>query len=233
MDWKIGYGPPYHTICYIYSTVGRSIADIYDPRRHIYLGASLRFSHKSGSNTETRQSSATKHAHTESTCTHSFTPHVGSLCMTGTVLQWQLFHLLVEVSVPVSLHVIFQSLHHPIQPFLFVLWISLLFSLSYTGPCTHFVSLYPRCSCHLRNALRFASMMSMVLSDIHLLCFLRLPSRCFCVDSSTPFFSSYHLSSTPPCPSLLTKPFSMVSTQSATFVSVARAPHQIVTSSVL
>ena len=143
MDWKIGYGPPYHTICYIYSTVGRSIADIYDPRRHIYLGASLRFSHKSGSNTETRQSSATKHAHTESTCTHSFTPHVGSLCMTGTVLQWQLFHLLVEVSVPVSLHVIVQSLHHPIQPFLFVLWISLLFSLSYTGPCTPFVSLYP------------------------------------------------------------------------------------------
>ena len=91
----------------------------------------------------------------------------------------------------------------------------------------------PRCSCHLRNTLRFASTMSMVLSDIHLLCFLGLPSRCFCVDSSTPFFSSYHLSSTPPCPSLLTKPFSMVSTQSATFVSVARAPHQIVTSSVL
>ena len=26
-------------ICYIYSTVGRSIADIYDPRRHIYGGA--------------------------------------------------------------------------------------------------------------------------------------------------------------------------------------------------
>ena len=26
-------------ICYVYSTVGRSIANIYDPRQHIYLGA--------------------------------------------------------------------------------------------------------------------------------------------------------------------------------------------------
>ena len=26
-------------LCYIYSTVGRSIADIYDPRRYIYRGA--------------------------------------------------------------------------------------------------------------------------------------------------------------------------------------------------
>ena len=26
---------------YIYSTVGRSIADIYDPRQHIYLGAKV------------------------------------------------------------------------------------------------------------------------------------------------------------------------------------------------
>ena len=30
---------PYPYICYIYSTVGRSIANIYDPRRHIYQGA--------------------------------------------------------------------------------------------------------------------------------------------------------------------------------------------------
>ena len=30
----------YIYICYVYSTVGRSIADIYDPRQHIYLGAS-------------------------------------------------------------------------------------------------------------------------------------------------------------------------------------------------
>ena len=31
-----------HNICYIYSTVGRSIADIYNPRRHIYRGAKRR-----------------------------------------------------------------------------------------------------------------------------------------------------------------------------------------------
>ena len=32
----------YKCICYIYSTVGRSIAGIYDPRRHIYRGAKRR-----------------------------------------------------------------------------------------------------------------------------------------------------------------------------------------------
>ena len=31
----------YCIICNIYSTVGRSIANIYDPRRHIYRGAKL------------------------------------------------------------------------------------------------------------------------------------------------------------------------------------------------
>ena len=32
----------YNYICYIYSTVGRSIADIYDLRQHIYRGAKRR-----------------------------------------------------------------------------------------------------------------------------------------------------------------------------------------------
>ena len=71
------------------------------------------------------------------------------------------------------------------------------------------------CSCHLRNALHFASIISMVLSDIHLLCFLRLLSRCFCADSRTVFFSSDHLFCTLPCPFLAAKLFSTVSAYSS------------------
>ena len=33
----IGYGPPYHTICNTYSTVGRSIADIYNRGAYILI----------------------------------------------------------------------------------------------------------------------------------------------------------------------------------------------------